>query len=232
MKLVAIHQPNFFPWLGYFDKIRRADAFVFLDDVQQQKTGGTWTNRVKMLVGGEARWVTAPIERAFSGVRRVCDIRFDESTPWRQRILKTLAANYGRAPCYAEAMTLLEPLISIAESNVAAYNIQAITAIAAALGLRTERFVRSASLETSGHGTDLLISIVRATGGATYLCGGGAEGYQEDEAFGRAAIRLLYQNLRHPGYPQVGAGEFVAGLSIVDAFMNCGVRGTAALLCD
>ncbi len=51
MAIVAIHQPNFFPWLGYFDKIARCDHFVLLDHVQFQKTGGVWSNRVRMMVG-------------------------------------------------------------------------------------------------------------------------------------------------------------------------------------
>ena len=49
-KIVAIHQPNFFPWLGYFDKINKSDIFIFLDDVQFPKKGGNWTNRVQLMV--------------------------------------------------------------------------------------------------------------------------------------------------------------------------------------
>ena len=75
-RVVAIHQPNFFPWLGYFDKIARSDVFIFLDDVQFPKTGGVWSNRVKILIGGEARWSTAPIDRSFTGTRKICEMHF------------------------------------------------------------------------------------------------------------------------------------------------------------
>jgi hypothetical protein len=62
--VVAIHQPNFLPWLGFFDKLARADVFVLLNSVQFPRTSkGTWINRVKLLVGGEARWATVPIVR-------------------------------------------------------------------------------------------------------------------------------------------------------------------------
>jgi hypothetical protein len=231
MTVVAIHQPNFFPWLGYFDKIRRADVFVILDSVQQQKTGGTWTNRVRMLVGGEARWVTAPLERSFSGVRSIRDLCFNESTGWRDKMLKTLSANYRRAPCYDEAMGLLEPLVRLAENAVARYNIHAIRAIAAALGLGTANMRLASDIPHCGHGTELLISLTRSMAGDSYLCGGGAQGYQEDAAFQASGVRLVYQSFQHPVYPQAGRQEFVPGLSVVDALMNCGIRGTATLLC-
>src|ERR1041385_6733376 len=68
-KLVAIHQPNFFPWLGYFNKIARADIFIVLDNVQFSKTGGTWSNRVRLLLEGWPMWATLPVERSFHGVR-------------------------------------------------------------------------------------------------------------------------------------------------------------------
>ncbi len=65
MSVIAIHQPNFFPWLGYFDKIARCETFILLDHVQIQKTGGTWSNRVKLLWAGKARWGTAPVKHMF-----------------------------------------------------------------------------------------------------------------------------------------------------------------------
>jgi len=67
-RVVAIHQPNFLPWLGYFDKLARADTFVLLDSVQFPKRNGTWMNRVKLLVGGEPGWITVPIVRAYHGL--------------------------------------------------------------------------------------------------------------------------------------------------------------------
>ena len=96
-RVVAIHQPNFFPWLGYFDKIRRSDVFVFLDDVQYQKTGGTWSNRVRILTNGEGRWLTAPIDRSFHGTRRVNEVRFLSGDNWRDMVLEKLHAYYSRA---------------------------------------------------------------------------------------------------------------------------------------
>ena len=66
VRVCAIHQPNFFPWLGYFEKIKRADVFVFLDHVHYPKSGnsmGSWTNRVKINISAHAKWISCPVVR-------------------------------------------------------------------------------------------------------------------------------------------------------------------------
>ena len=78
--IVAIHQPNFFPWLGFFDKIARADVFCLLDNVQFPKTGGTWINRVQLWINGKAAWATAPVDRSYSGVRRIREMQARRGT--------------------------------------------------------------------------------------------------------------------------------------------------------
>ena len=142
--LVAIHQPNFFPWLGYFDKIRRADVFVLLDAVNYPRSGsggmGSWCNRARIAMQGEARWVTCPLRRMRLG-SPILAAEIDNSQPWRAKLLRTLETNYRKAPNYLQTMVLLDPLISAPETNLAAFNIAAITAIAAYLGL-SSGFVR------------------------------------------------------------------------------------------
>jgi hypothetical protein len=222
MTIVAIHQPNFFPWLGYFAKIARSDVFVFLDHVQFPKTGGIWSNRVKLLAGGEARWVTAPVERAFHGVRAVNKTEFQSSTPWRKKFWKTLVANYARAPFFRETAGFLEPLILNSENNLSRYNSSAVIAIAHRLELPSEKFRWSSEIEVNGQSNELLISLTRAVGGNAYMCGGGATEYQDEGIFAAAGIRLVHQDFKHPVYEQHSRRDFVPGLSIIDAFMCCG----------
>jgi len=229
-RVLAIHQPNFFPWLGYFDKIARSDVFIFLDHVQFPKTGGVWSNRVKLLVSGEARWVTASIVRNFHGVRAISEMEVRSNNPWRDKFLKSLVINYGRALFFDETMNLLEPLILNPEINLARYNGAAVMAIAKYLGLLVEKFRWSSEIGVDEQASEMLISLTRVAGCDAYMCGGGAEGYQEDTAFAAAGVGLIYQNFQHPVYPQIGAKEFVPGLSVIDALMNIGVDGVRAAL--
>lgn len=230
MITVAIHQPNFFPWLGYFDKIRRADVFILLDDVQYQKTGGAWSNRVKVLINGEGRWLTAPIDRSYHGTRAINEILFSDSDDWRGKVLRTIQTAYGRAPYFPEVWRVIEPLIGSQVRNLAEFNVHAITVLAAAIGLDTSRFVRSSCIPTEAVATQRLIELTRSVGGARYLCGGGADGYQEDQAFAEAGLALVYQGFSPVAYPQFGSAEFVPGLSIIDAAMNVGWDGVRRLL--
>lgn len=229
-RVVSIHQPNFFPWLGYFDKIIRSDIFVLFDDVQYPKTGGAWSNRVKLLVSGEPRWVTAAIDRNYHGTRTIREMTFLDKNPWREKILKTIEANYGRHPHYRECMTVVEPLLLNQEQNIAAYNIHAIDALCRALGIDTAKLQISSALPHTGSSNELLCSITHAVGGGAYMCGGGADGYQDESIFVRAGIELRRQAFLHPVYPQCRHADFVPGLSVIDAVMNLGWDATAKLL--
>lgn len=221
-KIAAIHQPNFFPWLGYFDKIARCDTFVFFDDVQFPKTGGTWTNRVKVLIAGEAKWLTASVDRQYHGTRKINEMTFLPNSPWRMQLIKVLQHEYRRHPFYAETMDTLIPLIMNPENNIAEYNIQAVTSLAMALGMDASKLRRSSAYCTTGTSNELLCSITQAVGAETYLCGGGADGYQEPAVFDSHGIRLQYQHFRHPVYSQNRRSTFMPGLSTIDAVMNLG----------
>lgn len=228
---MAIHQPNFFPWLGYFDKIVRADVFILLDDVQFEKSGsGTWSNRVRMLVAGQPAWITMPVRRDYHGVRRVNEMVIDNRQPWREKLVRTLTAHYARTPHFDETFPLIEPLVLNRTDSLADYNMNAIRAICEAVRLDTTAIVTASSLGVESSATDRLIALVKAVGGTAYLAGGGAGGYQEDDKFVTGGVELVYQRFEHPVYPQRGGRDFVAGLSCVDALMQCGVEGMAARL--
>ena len=228
-KLVAIHQPNFFPWLGYFNKIARADIFIVLDNVQFSKTGGTWSNRVRFLLQGRPIWATVPVERSFHGVRLVREMRVADG-PWRVRLLRTFRGAYRRAPYFQEVFPLIEELIETPTNMIAEFNLTVVRALSGCLGLDPGKVIVGSTLGVEGAGTELLVNAVRAVGGSGYLCGGGAQGYQDDERFALAGIGLVQQVFKHPVYPQFGGSEFVPGLSIIDALMNCGFVGTRKLV--
>lgn len=231
--LVAIHQPNFFPWLGYFDKMLRADVFVVLDDVQFARTGsGTWSNRVRVLVNGAPTWITMPIRRhhEHDGLQRYDHVRIDDTQPWREKCVRTLQTHYRRAAHFDEAFEVIAPLVRTATLSLVDYNVCATRAIADRLGYDTSRWVRSSTLAVDTTGTDRLIDLVLAVGGTNYLSGDGAGGYQDDEAFARAGLGLVRQQFVHPEYDQGGRSTFVPGLSCIDALMHCGFQRTAELL--
>ena len=229
-KVVAIHQPNFFPWLGYFDKIIRSDAFVFLDHVQFPKTGGTWTNRVKLAVNGKSQWITAPIIRNYHGFLSINQMQFEIAAPWREKMLKTIILNYSKAPYYKESFEFFESLILNPENYISSYNTKAVIAICQQLDISKNKFYWSSQMSHIDSSNELLISLTKEIGGTTYMCGGGADGYQNEQIFKDKGVILRQQDFIHPPYKQTGISNFISGLSIIDAVMNIGWNGVKDLL--
>ncbi|TAL10813.1 MAG: wbmP [Nitrospirae bacterium] len=228
--LVAIHQPNFFPWLGYFNKIARSDVFIMLENVQFPKTGGTWMNRVRIMDNGRPAWLTMPIVRSYHGVRSVRDMHINNGLPWRPRVLNAIQGAYGRAPHFKAVFEFLSDALANPTDNLAEFNLTVIRTLVEALGLSSAKLVSGSSLNVEGNSTDLLVAMVKAVGGTAYLCGGGAGGYQQDDKFTAADVRLRYQDFRHPVYQQINSGPFLPGLSIIDVLMNCGFEQARALV--
>jgi hypothetical protein len=229
--IVSIHQPNFFPWIGYFNKIFRADIFVLLDDVQLPRKGaGSWVNRAKILVKGEEAWITVPIVRKHHSLQLIKDTAIFNATRWRRKIIKTIDFNYRRSQYYNEFRDSLIELINYPSNNISTYNYHNILSISKSLGVDERKFVLSSNLNVTGKATQLLVNITKAVGGDAYMCGGGADGYQQDDLFEKEGIQLIYQHFDHPEYQQVKAISFIPGLSIIDALMNSGINGTKKML--
>ncbi len=224
--IVAIHQPNYAPWLGYFSKIAQADAFVFLDDAQYSKN--SYINRAQFDVGGAAKWLTVPVSYGFGDpILAVRPARAD----WTNAHLDSLRSWYRGAPAYAEVMPWIEatyaalPAHSLAEANMAL-----IQAIAGRLGLAC-RFHRASEFGLAALAGDArLAALVSAVGaGAVYLSGSGGAKYQAEETFAAKGVALRYSAFTPRPYDQ-GHPDFLPGLSVIDALFRVGWRAAAAML--
>ncbi len=224
--IVAIHQPNYLPWLGYFHKIARADLFVFLDDVQFSKNG--FCNRVQVLHEGRPRWLTVPVSFRFGdAIDAVRPARPD----WPRRHLDSLRGFYGGTPYFRKVMADLETLYrGVPQENLAAANRHLVEGLTERLGLEA-RFVASSELALGdAKGDERLIRIVeRLAPGGVYLSGRGGARYQDETRFAAAGLTLAYTDFVHPRYEQ-GIDDFVAGLSVIDAAFRLGWAETARLV--
>ena len=230
MKIVAIHQPNFFPWLGFFNKIVKSDYFVLLDDVQMPKKGGTWTNRVPLLISGKKNWLTIPIDRSYSGTRQINKVKIKDELNWRDKMLKTLYMNYKKHPYFTETIKIIEPILNLEEEYLAIFNISSLKAIMKHIGISYDNIYLSSKIPTNGSSNELLVSITKHLSGNIYLCGGGADTYQDEIIFKKNDIKLVPQNFNHPSYVQYKQSEFVKGLSIIDCLMNIGAKKTYSII--
>ena len=228
--VVAIHQPNYIPWLGYFYKIAHSDKFVLLDSVRYPKSSFVNRNAIKTQKGSTL--LTVPVRTSGRYCQFINEVQTADNDLWAYRHLATLRCNYAKARYFSEIIALLQPHYEKAIGNVrslADFNIGLIRAIAGYLNLSTQ-FVRASDMgEVSGHKTELIRDICLALGAIAYLAGTGAKSYQEDAILEEVGIAAMYSTFSSPTYHQQ-FGEFVPNLSIVDVLMNCGALETRRLL--
>ena len=197
----VIVQPSYIPWRGYFDLIRRADVFVFYDDVQYDKHGWRNRNRVKTPRGSE--WLTIPVRSrgATSGLL-IKDVTAS-SESWAPKHLDTLRRLYAAAPHFGIYLPWLERRYAAPPPLLADFTIATTIDLAGMLGIAATKFLRSSTLGIGGRKTDRLVAICRALGATEYLSGPSARDYIEPETFAAAGIALEYIDYRYPEYPQL-----------------------------
>ncbi len=215
--ILAVHQPQYLPWLGYFDKMDRADVFCYLDNVQYKKN--EWQNRNRIKTAHGWQWLTVPVRYRFP--QRINEVSVDPAGTWRRKHLQSIITNYRKAPYFDQYIGFFEGLLSRKWDRLSRLNIEFIEGIRALLGLNHVEIVRATEMVLRDDPTDRLIDICRKVGADTYLAGAGGAGYMDVDRFARNGIRVVSQLYEHPVYPQL-FGPFESHLSIVDLLMNCG----------
>lgn len=198
MTICAIHQPNFFPWIPYFDKIALADIFIFLDAVAYPKSGnsmGSWCNRVKISMHEQDIWFSCPIVRE-PGTQLIKDVRINHNLLNVEKILKTFKFAYGKKENYE---TIKEAILSLFLNNdrelLVDLNIHVIKKISRLLGLKTT-FIRQSELDLSYlTSNEMLIDLCSQVKANEYLCGSGAKNYMMDKLFQQNGINVKYQKI-------------------------------------
>ena len=201
--IAVILQPSYIPWRGYFDQIRRADLFVFYDDVQYDKHG--WRNRNQIKTAHGKRWLTIPVHSAGAthGVP-IKDVRIDWSKPWSDQHLKSLTASYARAPYFKKYQPLIESFYQRKDEHISDFTIATTVALARELGIRKTRFMRASELQgIEGSRTTRLVEILKRLGADHYISGPSARDYVQTDEFVAAGIRLEYMEYDYPEYPQL-----------------------------
>ncbi len=229
--LVAIHQPNFLPWLGYFDRMVHADLFVLLDHVQFERRN--YQNRTLIRLEGEARWLTVPVVQLSQKeciVEKRVDNPAEETTRWwGPNSFNTLRYAYRKAPHFEEYAPRLKAMLETRWEKLVDLNIATLEFARDALGIRTP-MIRSSTLAVEGQRSELLLDICRKVGATAFLGGmGGSRGYLDKDAFDAAGMGVVWQEFRHPVYAQCGGAPFTPGLSVLVVLFNCGSasRGVA-----
>jgi hypothetical protein len=213
---VAIHQPQFFPWLGYVDKIQQADCFVLLDNVQFKKN--EWQNRNKIRTCQGSQWLTVPILHAFGQL--IYEVRINNCDHWKRKHLAALRTHYEGTPFFSQYFLELQEIYSQEWSNLSDFNIRLLQWLLGHFGIATPIHL-SSDMTLRHHPTERLIDICHSVGATTYLAGPGAHAYMNLRTFEMSGISLDIQTFEPQVYPQ-RYESFVPCLSAIDLLFNCG----------
>ena len=217
---VAIHQPHYMPWLGYFAKWAAADVFVFLDTVQYEKNG--WQNRNRIKTREGPRWLTVPVRARLGTAIR--DVTVDVSQPWHARHFAAIENAYRGAPCWRRHRDELHAFYGREWERLAQVAVASGEWLARKLGLATPTRLASEmglAEETEASATARLVGLCRAVGADTYLAGRDGALYMDLGQFAAAGITVETQRYEHPVYSQEH-GEFVPFLSALDLLLMQG----------
>lgn len=220
--ICAIHQPQYLPWLGYFDKMRQSDVFVLLDNVQFKKNEWQNRNRIRTSGGEGWQWLTVPVLHDFG--QAINEVKLNPNVDWRGQHVRSLMTNYARAPFYKEYWPSIAAIYDKEWSSLGELNIFVVRLFAQLMGIKT-KIILSSELPLTSVKTQRLIDICRLAGCDTYLAGAGAEAYMDFELFKSSGLNMRIQQYDHPCYPQLWCTEqqpFISHLSVVDWLFNMG----------
>ncbi|MEZ4752542.1 MAG: WbqC family protein [Bdellovibrionota bacterium] len=216
---VAIIQPSFVPWRGYFAIMAKCDYFIFLDDVQFDRRG--WRNRNMIKTSNGVQWITVPVESKGKYHQRISDVQICKDQPWVRKLLRSVEQAYCKTPHFKYYFSWLESCLTCRWHLLADLDIQLTKDIAKFLGLRAS-FLRSSEIPSEGSldKVERLVELCKFAGATQYISGPSAVGYlSSSSAFEQANIEVRFVEYNFRPYPQQ-FGSFVSEVSVIDALFN------------
>jgi WbqC-like protein family len=224
---IAISQPAYLPWAGYFDLIDQVDTFVLLDSVQFEKQSWQQRNRVKTPSG--LQWLTVPVVFRGHFGQSIGDVVIREPDFVRKH-LRSIELNYRRAPFFDQYFPELSAILqSCSASLLIDLNLRLIQWFCGILGIRTE-LLRSSALKEKGARSELLVNLCLRLRSDFYLSPLGSAVYLLDDVgqFTQAGIEVGFQHYEHPEYRQLFP-PFQSHASVLDLIFNEGADAIAIL---
>jgi hypothetical protein len=216
-RVVAIHQPNYLPWLGYFYKMAYCDMFVVLDDVLHSKSSVTSRCQIKAREGAKLLSVPLATKEVRINETAICN-----DGKWQLKHWHAMENAYRSSIYWNEYNSYFEHAYRGTRwSTLSQLNVFLIMTIRTILDLNNKIILSSELGAIGGERSNRNLEICRSLAADAYLSGTGARSYNDEEAFRKAGVDLIYSDFEHPVYRQLW-GDFVPNLSIVDLLFNEG----------
>ena len=230
-KTVVIHQPDFMPYLGYFDRLLHADTLVVLETVQYVNgTSKSWMSRDKIKTDRGEQWFNVCVKKAPRDTA-IKDIELvDDGGKWKKNNLGLFHQHYRKAPYYKEILPYLEKLYARDDKLFWIFSFASIQMLMDLFDVHPE-VIFASDLDAQGKNNELVVDIVQKVGAKRYLSGAGAEDYFDPAVYEKAGIEVIWQDFKHPEYPQQYPElGFIPYLSSLDLLFNCGIEQSRKIL--
>ena len=218
--ICAIHQPNYLPYAGFFDKAIKSDLFVLYDSAQFVKNG--WQNRNRICVKHGWQWLSLPVRHRFGQTIKETEI-FDPEKSLKHN-WNTIKTVYGKAPFFTLYSKMMKQEYCKKSLYLSEFNCDLIISIANILGIKT-KFILSSDLgPIRSKGTEALIEICKKVDSSTYISGNSGKNYVDEKLFKESNIKIIYQNYNYRDYKHFNNDVFQPMMSIIDVLFNCGPK--------
>lgn len=227
-KTVVIHQPDFLSYLGFFHRLLHADLYVVLDNVQYVTgTSQSWMNRDKIKTQSGERWLTISVNKAPRNTN-INEIKINDTVDWQNQNLELIKQNYRKSPFFDEIFPHIETLYKNNVNRMIDFNMTSIVMLLKLFDITIE-IEYASNLITTKTKSERLVEILIQVKATRYLSGIGARDYHIYEPFHKAGIDVVWQDFKHPLYPQLYEG-FIPYLSSIDLLFNCGIEKSRDIL--
>lgn len=226
MVIATIHQPNYLPYLGFFDKMIDADILILYDNTQFKSEDFQNRNRIRVNTAQGWIWLTIPVTHQLGTL--IKDVKIIDQH-WRKTHWKSIETNYAKAPYFKEYRERFTKIYDTEWNKLSDFNIALIKEIKEILGIKTQIILASELIpDMKSKSTQALIDLCIAVNADTYLSGTDGEHYLKLELFEKEKIKVLFQKYKHPEYKQV-FNEFKPYMCILDLIFNHGPESVKIL---
>lgn len=224
---LAIMQPTYLPWSGYFGLMSVVDTFVILDSVQFAKRSWQQRNQIKTSHG--PLWLTVPVETKGKRAQLINEVRIKRETDYAKDHCKTIKYNYSKSEFFGVYYDELSELLSNRFERLLDLNIEICRYLCIKLKLDCN-FIYASALNIQGSKDQLLASICKELQANEYISPPGSSGYlKESKEFSNINVPVKYFNYNHPTYQQL-YGDFLSHMSVIDMIMCCGSEKSSELI--
>jgi hypothetical protein len=194
------HQPNYLPYLGFFNKIAQADCFCIVDNVQFVKRGPFgWQHRNKIRTEDGWMWLSVPILTKGRFDQKISQARINNRVPWQRKHWRSIYLNYHKSPYFSKYADFFESLYKKEWDLFCDLSISIICYLIEAFGIEV-KIVRQTELLVEGKGTELIINLCKALGADRYISGPHGRDYLDTKKIESANIELVFADFKHPVY--------------------------------